>query len=104
MSNFFVKSRHHFALTSPAADSASGLAKGDILGFTCITDPQINAPFFKDIDGSYLVDLFRSTDADQTSKNPEEESAAGDVRAKWWRDLTKKFDTIYPFYGQQAAS
>jgi len=72
MANYFTKA-HHFALTAPAADTASGLAKGDIIGFTCIPDPQTKAPFYKELDGQYLVDLFYNSQADQTAKNPQEE-------------------------------
>lgn len=72
MTNYATKS-HHFSLTSPAADTASGLAKGDVIGFTCITDPAKNAPFYKELDGQYLVDLFNSGQVDEIAKNPQED-------------------------------
>ena len=73
MANFFLATKHHIALTSPSADSASGLAAGDIIGFNCIPDPQTGAPFYKELDGQYLVDLFYNSQADQVAKNPQEE-------------------------------
>jgi hypothetical protein len=74
VANYYLPSKNHFALTSPAADTTSGLASGDIVGFTCIPDKEKgNAPFYKEIDGQYLVNLFSNSQADPTAKNPEEE-------------------------------
>lgn len=73
VTNYSNKS-HHFALTIPAADTTSGLAAGDIVGFNCIPDKDKGgAPFYKELDGQYLVNLFSNSQADQTAKNPEEE-------------------------------
>lgn len=72
MTNYFTKA-NHFALTAPAADTASGLAKGDVVGFTCVPDPQTGAPFYKELDGNYLVNLFYNSQADPVAKNPQEE-------------------------------
>jgi hypothetical protein len=87
--NYYLASRNTFALTAPAADSASGLASGDVIGFNCIVDKETGAQFWKELDGQYLVDLFYNSQADPVAKNPQEELPIimSDFRSGFGQDI-----------------